>query len=479
MRRVIVEGQKYDIPRKEAYSIAVNASADGQLVTRRYRFLPEPEQLVMVEETCTPLEMGIGQDTTPWGIRATSNETYDMLLEDFLSPEEEEKKLRSHGKAFYDWDKKLIEDYLNSTMIRDISVLKKTMEDKEDVVSSTFTGQRVVIANRRDPNCGSRGTVVGPARAILVDEGCELEAEIYGPGAVLLCMDDESPNFNDGDEAAIRFTGRHRSKIIDKKSLQAFPDQYEDSFRAFLNVPHDIGVYVKEPFSHDDGIFEAGETGRIIAMTRSRVAVQWHRPMSWGWVHKGTSSANCYNVPPKYLNWCRLRDVQDIAQPWPHYGNSERSSGLKAGELVTVHAGRHVTCCDRQGNERHLPDGTVAKIVVPPKKEDRHGLTHLMIVGGPDMEFLGMELAVRRDFIRPHPEPEIFHPKDQLVEIVAEIDFRKRPLQGMKARVVLPTDSEGDVGLEFPEDIKAGSLDGIGKQGHCLYVQASAVKASE
>jgi hypothetical protein len=49
----------------------------------------------------------------------------------------------------------------------------------------------------------------------------------------------------------------------------------------------------------------------------------------------------------------------------------------------------------------------------------------------------------------------------------------------MKGKVILSTDAEGDVGIEFPDDIGAGSLDGIGREGHCIYIEASLVKSSE
>jgi hypothetical protein len=49
----------------------------------------------------------------------------------------------------------------------------------------------------------------------------------------------------------------------------------------------------------------------------------------------------------------------------------------------------------------------------------------------------------------------------------------------MKGKVILSTDTEGDVGIEFKEDIGAGSLDGIGKEGHCIYIEADLVKSSE
>ena len=69
--------------------------------------------------------------------------------------------------------------------------------------------------------------------------------------------------------------------------------------------------------------------------------------------------------------------------------------------------------------------------------------------------------------------------KKQEVEITAEINFKKRSLKGMVGEVILSTDRDGDVGIELKEDINAGSLDGVGKGGHCIYIEASLVKISE
>jgi hypothetical protein len=62
------------------------------------------------------------------------------------------------------------------------------------------------------------------------------------------------------------------------------------------------------------------------------------------------------------------------------------------------------------------------------------------------------------------------------VEITAEISFRKRDLKGMQAVVVLPMDQDGEIGLQFKEDIAAGSLDGHGEDKKCLYIHHSALK---
>jgi hypothetical protein len=54
--------------------------------------------------------------------------------------------------------------------------------------------------------------------------------------------------------------------------------------------------------------------------------------------------------------------------------------------------------------------------------------------------------------------------------------FKKKNLQRSRGKVILATDFEGDVGIQFLEDIGAGSLDGIGKEGRCLYIPVESVE---
>ncbi|MFW9998276.1 MAG: hypothetical protein ACFFD4_39925 [Candidatus Odinarchaeota archaeon] len=57
------------------------------------------------------------------------------------------------------------------------------------------------------------------------------------------------------------------------------------------------------------------------------------------------------------------------------------------------------------------------------------------------------------------------------VVVTTEMKHRGRDLRGRSGTVILPTDSEGDVGVEFAEGILGGgSLDGRGEDGKCLYV---------
>lgn len=96
------------------------------------------------------------------------------------------------------------------------------------------------------------------------------------------------------------------------------------------------------------------------------------------------------------------------------------------------------------------------------------------IISGGQKEIQGTHIIICCDRLKPLNFPYI--KGDNNIEIIAPIQFKKINLQGQKGVVISPTDSDGDVGIEFVEDINAGSLDGTGKNGHCLYIPASVVK---
>lgn len=57
-----------------------------------------------------------------------------------------------------------------------------------------------------------------------------------------------------------------------------------------------------------------------------------------------------------------------------------------------------------------------------------------------------------------------------------ELQFRQRRLEGLRGTVLLSTDANGNVGVEFEQDLHAGSFDGLGAQGKCLFVPAECLK---
>ena len=81
--------------------------------------------------------------------------------------------------------------------------------------------------------------------------------------------------------------------------------------------------------------------------------------------------------------------------------------------------------------------------------------------------------AMEAKMLKNNRNPKIeenFIDRGSKVEITTSLPFRKRDLKGLQAKVILPLDQDDELGLEFLEEIGAGSLDGYGKDKKCLYV---------
>jgi len=116
-----------------------------------------------------------------------------------------------------------------------------------------------------------------------------------------------------------------------------------------------------------------------------------------------------------------------------------------------------------------LVKGTVLKVLAG----ERDSYT-VQVLGGCIKEAWGLSTRIRGNAITRFDLPYV--EKGTKVEISANISFKKNDLQGKRGVVILGTDVDGDVGIQFTEDLGAGSLDGQGKARHCLYVPASTVK---
>ncbi len=290
------------------------------------------------------------------------------------------------------------------------------------------------------------------------------------PGCVLVATDKPS-KYNDSNT---KYTGRNHGAILD---IEQTGMQEMDEPQWEL-VPKHIGIVVRKGFIQDDVKIPTGATGRILSdMSRSHGTVS----ISWNFSNSNFSSSivagkerqNVWEVPSSKVNLCTLSGGE-AKTLWP--------TGLgaavehKVGDLCKVSA-RSVSFCDDREHEHVVPGGTVVELLE--YSGDRYKTWYCRIIGGCSDSLVGQTLKIRANHMKTHPKPDMFYRPGQQVEIVATIDFRKRPLQGMKGKVILSTDAEGDVGIEFPDDIGAGSLDGIGREGHCIYIEASLVKSSE
>jgi hypothetical protein len=289
-------------------------------------------------------------------------------------------------------------------------------------------------------------------------------------GCVLVATDKPS-KYNSSNT---KYTGRNHGTVLDieQTGMQEMDDpQWE-------LVPKHIGVAVRKGFMQDDVKIPTGATGRILSdMSRDHgtVSVSWNfsNPNFSSSIVAGEERHNVWEVPSSKVNLCTLSGGE-AKTLWPT-GLGEAVEH-KVGDLCKVSA-RSVSFCDDQDHEHVVPGGTVVELLE--YSGDRYKTWYCRIIGGCSDSLVGQTLKIRSTHMKTHPKPESFYRPGQTVEIVAEIDFRKKPLQGMKGKVILSTDAEGDVGIEFKEDIGAGSLDGIGREGHCIYIEASLVKSSE
>jgi hypothetical protein len=248
-------------------------------------------------------------------------------------------------------------------------------------------------------------------------------------------------------------------------------------------VPRHIGIYVPEAFNYDHAKFPEGAVGRILHFSEDGEQVL----ISWGFKSKFFSESydendnphrNTFYVPVQYVRMAFIDlDRGRVRAPWPA-GSLRNKAPKKAGDICTV-AGRSVTCIDKKDHEKVLPADTVVKLLSNEGGSSRTRNWLCEILGGCDDSLIGVQLYIQQRYMKSHPDPESLYLPGQQVEIVAKVDFRKTPLKGMRGKVILMTDEDGDVGIEFPEDIGAGSLDGAGKEGHCIYLEAHAMKASE
>ncbi|KKN44423.1 hypothetical protein LCGC14_0693380 [marine sediment metagenome] len=337
-------------------------------------------------------------------------------------------------------------------------------EEEEDMRDKPrfFAGTRVIYRHPRTKRTGY-GTIVGRVP--------EMRGK-NGPEQVLIATD-ESDKYNG---THIKYTGRNHGVIVNI----AKSGMSEISRGEWHTVPEQIGVFVPQAFTQDSVKIPQHATGRILTDVHNGML-----DISWNFTNNnfhgvedsgGTERHNVWTVPATKINMCLLHSsTKKVKISWPN-ARPGQCSEKKRGDLCTVR-GRSVSVLDSDDRESILSSETVVELLK--NNGGSYRTWSCKIIGGCADNLLNKTVNIRGDYLREHPAPDNFYRPDQQVEIVAVVDFRKKPLQGMKGRVILSTDREGDVGIEFKEDIGAGSLDGIGKEGHCIYIEASLVKASE
>jgi len=269
--------------------------------------------------------------------------------------------------------------------------------------------------------------------------------------------------------------------FVPRESVRILENQ--TSFSTFQKVPSHVGVVVIEDTKVDTVIFEAGQTGRLIMQPsgpESRVMVNWNFPNKDFYDGARTDDAydqgmrlgeypTCYSVPRGMLALCHLDGKTRVVAIWPNSGEQSDDAPWKKGDFLRMLIAEPQRVTNGERNYRISP-GTIMRY----QGQVDSYKSQVVLAGGCDPAILGLPTIVSTKGLEKLEEE--FIDAGGEVEITATISFRKKDLKGMRAVVILPLDQDGEVGLQFKEDIKAGSLDGYGDDKRCLYIHHSAVK---
>jgi hypothetical protein len=505
MRRVLVGGREFTIPNDVTYVVRdiERREFNRSTVTKEFTFHPEPHPHVSVRsserEDSNMFNAGDGSVPGPeeW-VEQPPCDLADFLLMDKNPCAESYPSNYFHKETYqrqvFDNKYKTATGRTSSKKpARKSAVLPRPMYDLERMddrfrginpadhaawaESIDGKGKRRPMANKftsgtrvlyRHPVSKKRAyaTVVG-----VVDEMSGHER----PGTILLCTDEPYLRFNHHEN----YTGEQRGVMVSAKKAEV-DEAMGDTWH---NVPDNVGVCARKEFRHDDVGFPAGCTGRIVAppdADRNMVLVSWNFSNDNFHTHEDSGGGlwnQCWEVPLSKVSMCLMNNNEKkVISHWPAgMGNKRPERKVKDVCIVT---GRSVSYMNEEtGREQILPEATVVELLK--NNGGSHRTWTCRVIGGCPDGMINATMNIRELYLKNHPHPDRFYRPGEVVEIVAKVDFRKVALQGMKGKVILSTDTEGDVGIEFKEDIGAGSLDGIGKEGHCIYIEADLVKSSE
>lgn len=450
MRRVLVNGQTYDLPDHEEYHVMWHEGGPHEPKQARYTFFPLGSvnaHRVRVETT---------KPFTGWmaeNVAAPNVPPVDVTwepIENYLTAD--------HADNFNcfvngQWNELTVNAQVQESLLEPYYYQKK-----EERMPLLYTGMRVAVEGISPRTRSVRGTVI--------------DAPDLPPRTILVCLDRKSTKYRHGSD----YCGRNHGVLVRQEQVMLLEDQ--TSTKTFQGVPGHIGVCAKEPFAHDNAEFLENAIGRVISTdTGSGLAlVGWFNVRNPNFYARKDADGNvyesCWNVPADNLQWCMFDTCEKvILSRWPI---GKEGPKYEPGDYVLYdHRESFRVASPNDGQTYNIHRGAIMKVM----QFDGWNV-HFELVGGVDPNCVGILYRTSRNRVKPLDFP--FAEQGTSVEIVAEIDFRKTPLKGKKGTVVLPTDPEGDVGVQFPEEIEgAGSLDGAGASGKCLYVPATAVEVSE
>jgi hypothetical protein len=338
-------------------------------------------------------------------------------------------------------------------------------------VEQLTTGTRVEFSSSNTGEMET-GTVVGTTTEV------DPRGHYSCPKTLLICSDE----YNAANQQGTLYTGEGHGVVVDPCEGGITSIQPDGMWHL---VPAHVGVYAFKSFNQDGRLFKKGTTGRILRTHSDghMAHIQWNagRPgdLTFNWTDKAGNKWNhVWVVPVSYLRMCNLTDRRDKVV-WPAGIQQKVGTVFKVGDLALLPA-NSVNCTDRRGKTTAtLPPGTVVELLSNYTAGDILAWECKIAGGSCEEPFLGVVVKIKESSLSPVEDPERFFRPNQMVEITAEVGYRDTPLKGRKGRVVLGTDEDGDVGVELDTDIGAGSLDGAGKQGYCIYIGADALGSSE
>lgn len=254
--------------------------------------------------------------------------------------------------------------------------------------------------------------------------------------------------------------------VVNSQTLYEKRQPAGDTEDYFKHLPSFIRVYPHRKFTYDEVRFSPTMFGRPVCWEGdgSTVMVSWNKLYNTHFYsHKGLK--NCYSVPTNKLAWATyIRETRGYYR-WPF----SAPGGFKLGDLVIYGSDRKVRVGGADGTMYNIGRGACGIIM-----EANSEQYIIRLVAGVPLETLNSLATINTNQAVACEKPPFV--LDNRVEIIAKLDFRNRNLQGLKGRVISPTDTDGDVGVEFYEEVGGGSLDGRGANGKCLYINEDALK---
>lgn len=293
--------------------------------------------------------------------------------------------------------------------------------------------------------------------------------------SVLIYTDEERSEFCDMAGAKRYRIPTGHCILVTSKHVTVLIDQHD--YNDLKGIPSGVGVTTSRGFTFRGALgerygVEPGASGRLLYIDQGWAQISW---FNWrtrihrSWIAQDSKVfENCAMVPIIDLEWATLNATGSIKAYW----NKGFQENVRAGDYVVYN---HSSPCqiEHHDGRRSFTRGAILQV----EQSEGMGTLQVKLVGGCKVDEIGAKVRVSTSCVAPLTEK--FIPRSATVEIVADLEFKKGNLKGRRALVLLPTDLDGDIGVQFDEDVNGGSLDGVGESRKCLYIPASAVKVSE